>query len=419
VNHEVFLRFLFSPDSFGDDLDEENAEVQRGVEKQKAGGDVHAVSEVKGAEAVSTPKTRQRSDYDGSAIVDDYETPSGDKNAQQSTTSSAGRTRQSSPRLPKLSGELVIIDDWEREEDGGEKDTAEAPPTPMLGDEDEKPRLEQQADRTTAIDVDRSSHRTAILQESVEQLFGTSPFFSLMDAGAPASSTPQPNDDMDQDKDAAPPSEQLPPRDVRDDWSFLCVELAVCKRRHSRRRSGDKKAGADARGEEERLETDDHETRRLLERTRTLDLKARTKLQQAMRARTAGRELVGAAGRRTVSCDGAATGLPRRQPPNSGGYVRGLSISSDGSMAEGNSELERKTATRERRLVAEDNYEAEDEVEERERQKRVMSRLQEAEEWVNRLDGGRRSKKQRRKWRVTSVESFVLSTGTTLPSFSA
>ncbi|ELR21307.1 PX domain containing protein [Acanthamoeba castellanii str. Neff] len=385
TNHEVFLRFLFSPDSFGDDIevDDENAEVDgAGQQKKRKTSGAEAAD---AAEAVLTPKTRQRSDYEGAAIVDDYETP-----AARSSTAvdirdhpASGKARQTSPRLPKLSGELVIIDDWERAE------------------EEQQEEQEEKANPTTASATEPPA---AILQESVEELFGSSPFFSLMDTiKDPARGII--GDEAEQQQQQDPAKEQdpelLPPRDLRDDWSFLCVELAVCKRRHSRRRGG-KKAAEAAHGkegeEEERLEADDRETQRLIERTRTLELKAqaRTKQQQQQRPRV------------RVSCDGLPDGSQQRN-------LRGreLSGSADGEQAD-------KTRERRRRLVAEDDYEAEDEIEERERHKRVMSRLHEAEEWVNRLDGGRRrsgGKKQRRRWRVTSVESFVLSTGTgELPS---
>lgn len=262
----------------------------------------------------------------------------------------------------------MIIDDWERAEE-------------------EQQEQEQEEDKASSTTPSATEPPAAILQESVEELFGSSPFFSLMDTiKDPArgiiegDEAEQPQQQQDPAKEQDP--ELLPPRDLRDDWSFLCVELAVCKRRHSRRRrggGGGKKAAEAAHGkegeeEEERLEVDDRETRRLIERTRTLELKAQARTKQQQRPRV------------TVSCDG----------------------------------LPDKARERRRRLVAEDDYEAEDEIEERERHKRVMSRLHEAEEWVNRLDGGRRrsgrGKKQRRRWRVTSVESFVLSTGIPHPS---
>lgn len=213
ANHEVLLQFLFSPDSFGDEVEEED--------ERDAAGQPNT-----GAEAVATPKMRQRSDNNEvvaeATIVEDY---------VHKTTAET----EASDRSPLLSEKLVIIEDWEPQDQGNRKDKENSDPDQRL--------LRESIEIT--------------LQESVDQLFGSSPFFSLMDQMNEQNDRSADDDDDDGGLDAdSEASERQNARDVRDDWSFLCVEMAVCRRR---------------RRMKENEEGDDSETRRLIERTKTID----------------------------------------------------------------------------------------------------------------------------------------------------
>lgn len=290
------MQFLFSPDSFGDMIevdDERDSQDQPGT----------------GARVVTTPKIRQYCERDGTIaeapMVEDYESKAETESQGQLEKQQNG-AKPIIRSFPNFEEDLVIIEDWEPEN---------------------CKQLRHAGEETPALTKDAAN----TLEESIEQLFGSSPFFSLMDhVKRPIDSNGDGNDDQT-DNSKTNDDEQLQHRNVQDDWSFLCIEMAVCRRRRSRNREDDH---------------EDMETMRFMEQTRT--------------------------------------------------FERLMNKTRDQSEDEAteNEQTDQET----------------DVNEERERQRRVMSRLHEAEEWVNELDGESQRKK-RRKWRVTNLESYILATG--------
>jgi len=342
ANHDIFLQFLFSPDSFGDDAEGNDSGSSDGEDELETG---------KRAEAATTPKTRHRSNY-GSAVknaaaIEEYDLPP--------------------PEARLLTdGGLAIIDEWERVEVKTGAPCQEGRPraekeqssreerfnTGSMGAEVKNNTEHQRENASSAADPE-------LLEEAIEELFGTSPFSIIptvgdMNEASNVMSSTQPEGDTNEASNVMSSTQSEQPRLLTDDWSFLSVEMAICKRRSGRKR---KQHARREQGEE----GVDSEMKRFIERTRTIETLEKMKARELRKV-----------------------GSGHAYLPGEGENKKGLEA------GEG---------------------EGESEEEEEGRHRRVMKRLNEAEEWVNKLDYSRQNKKKQR-WRVANIEYYVLSTGT-------